>query len=342
VNAVRPALDKLGVPTMPLADEQANVPLYAHNLFRKNMYDAAKADADYRTWTTGAQQGQRYSLGAHGIDELHYSPEEQKLYAYGPLGSDSPIPDLVGTFPAREQDLPGMIGKDLSQRLLSRPLIYGPGWGDYQRQYLDNLGGISVGGQGMQNFYDKAIPKIAAREARRVGMDPKEVIGQTQLSGGTGPSRDALDNANAAALDYFTEMTHETVEPDELPAYEAQIRDGNRAIRTMAPEDAHRYLVREGIIPQDEDLLSKHQLSNVVHSMKLTPEAKQTILAKGLPFMSLPVQALQSAVHAAKMYPENVVNEQSGDEINRNIQSGGPIMNTPQAQQMLRDIKLEM
>ena len=60
LDEARDRLNRVGISRQPLAEEQKGLPMYASTLFRKNLYDAAKADADHITWTTGRQQSDRY------------------------------------------------------------------------------------------------------------------------------------------------------------------------------------------------------------------------------------------------------------------------------------------
>jgi hypothetical protein len=60
LDEARDHLNKVGLPRQPLAEEQKGLPLYGSMAFRKNLYDAAKADADHMTWTTGRQQAERF------------------------------------------------------------------------------------------------------------------------------------------------------------------------------------------------------------------------------------------------------------------------------------------
>ena len=85
-----------------------------HEFVSKNLLnDAAKGGYDNISWTTGAQQAERYDL-SKTISEIHYSGSNLKAYDH----NGRTVIEETGV---READLPEYIGKEAAEKLLQQP-----------------------------------------------------------------------------------------------------------------------------------------------------------------------------------------------------------------------------
>jgi hypothetical protein len=203
----------------PFAEEQGGIPLYAHTAFRKNLFDAAEADSDYLTWTTGKQQSDRYSGHAE---------------------------------------------------------------------------------EGMSNFYDSKMKKIAEREARRLGLDPKEVIVKVPYKEAGGFSDGTLDMADEYVIQDILEQNY-TAMRGNLEGDTEALSELDRWYESIPKTDegyrnAFRWIEEQTggeidttLHPALQTLLSSG--GDEVWAMKLSPEVRKKIREKGLPFMGVAATA---------------------------------------------------
>lgn len=203
------------VEMQPFAEEQGGIPLYAHTAFRKNLFDAAEADSDYLTWTTGQQQAERF-------------PNEKNR-------------------------------------------------------------------AGMEMFYDNKMRKIAEREARRLGLDPKEVVTKVPVGG----TRE-LDLADEYMLQDFYDQEMSRLR-DMVGDYEdsADILASEFSKTPQTPEEYRQAFKKiEELTGGSYDwgdadfILNKlAPVNEEVWAMKLSPEVRKQIREKGLPFMGVAATA---------------------------------------------------
>lgn len=126
--------------------------------------------------TPGEEQADRYSLAKH-IDDLHYSGSN--LVAYDPEGNE-----VIKRTGVRPQDLPELVGKELSEKLMAQE----------PKGTLRSLSGVDlkVGGEGMKGFYDKKVPNILNGIGKKYGV-------KTQLNGHQIETQPAKETPQIAA-----------------------------------------------------------------------------------------------------------------------------------------------
>lgn len=110
---------------------------------------AAENGYDRIAWTTGAQQARRYSLSEY-VDELILSQVDgtQRLIGKrnGEIMLDRKVPD---------SELANYVGKEVAIKLKQQGSLSG----------VD----LEVGGEGMKGFYDKIIPDVFNKHAKKYG-----------------------------------------------------------------------------------------------------------------------------------------------------------------------------
>lgn len=113
---------------------------------------------DRITWTTGAQQADRYSLSKKlsTVTALHNPDGNVRIIAEDKRGAT-----VYSSNHARDE-LPDLLGKEVSAKLLD---------GLGANHPVNKLTGLdlSVGGEGMKGFYDKILPAIAEKLAKKYG-----------------------------------------------------------------------------------------------------------------------------------------------------------------------------
>lgn len=300
------------VPETPWALEQRGVPMYARAGFSKNLYDAASdPNVTHFTWSTGNQNSDHYNLATHGVHELRYTPP---VYPNdGELKAMRPDGGLYRRFTVdAEHPLESYIGKELANRLLETDAT--GTWG----VHVLPTHSISVGGQGMRNFYDQKLPKEAAWQLRRLGMDPSvvgtvDVVGPPKVNGAefneissrfwnrrnsplyqdmtpeafSGWQSDLIDLGHK----YDPEATHGLVY-----AADAVIGDAYDAFRAN-PSHQTRTNLRDAVRQAKDAFINAIGAArDTVHGFELTPEIRQRILERGLPIMGGGGLGLMSAL----------------------------------------------
>lgn len=143
---------------------------------------AADHGFDQIAWTTGEQQADRYDL-AKQIERIEYHSDSDgsgTVIAYAPGGRDTVIRRNVEN---PEQELPDIIGKEATEKLLNAPKKRDNGIGRDTR--VLNNADLKVGGEGMRGFYDKILPAEVNKFAKKFGSK----VGSTQIE----TERDASD-----------------------------------------------------------------------------------------------------------------------------------------------------
>lgn len=159
---------KNGRPGVPDAPYIGNTDQWTQLGLKEALRHASEGGYDRLAVTPGDEQAKRYSIGSHGITGLAYHPEDQELSFLRPGSGWMVHPDNV-----QKDRLGDYVGEEVAQRLMStepHPLS-----GNHILEGEDNL---SVGGEGMRNFYDKIVPKhMAALTGQKV--EPVDIDGQT-------------------------------------------------------------------------------------------------------------------------------------------------------------------
>lgn len=131
-----------GVPDAPFKETWPDLGL------KQQVLEAANdPNAQWIGHTSGATQAARYDLSKQ-IDELHYQPEQQRLLAFD-KHADKAIDQIVPP-----EKLADYIGKEAAQKLLAQPFDT-----EYRTSHVLRGADLQVGGEGMQHFYDRLLPK---------------------------------------------------------------------------------------------------------------------------------------------------------------------------------------
>ena len=119
--------------------------------------EAALGNYDGVVFTPGQAQADRYGLEKQ-MDMLRYQPSTGLLVG---TKQNAPVIKKEGVKP---EDLHGLIGKDMTDRLLhpDNANDTGPGGAIYSLSGDD----LRVGGQGMRGYYDQIVPKSVMRLAQ--------------------------------------------------------------------------------------------------------------------------------------------------------------------------------
>lgn len=134
---------------------------------------AAEGGHDKLVWTPGAEQAARYNLARH-VREIAYNPERERLYATSHTG------EPVGpNHRVSQNELAGHVGKDVAKALLARePNNIG----------MHTLRGddLSIGGQGMLEYYDRIVPSRLQKILKKVGHNAQIDMHSHELPQGAG------------------------------------------------------------------------------------------------------------------------------------------------------------
>lgn len=175
--------DVKGVPDAPLKNTEE----WAMLGFKHALREAIDTGKDKVTWTTGEQQAERYDLSKQVQSikaEKVTGPdgsEKYSLVARYPEGGIVPGFDKLLT----ADELSGAIGKDLADKIVQ------------QSEPEHTYAGVDlkVGGEGMNGFYDKILPKAVAKYIKQWGGK----VGESALNGG-GDSLDRFDPEKARVV----------------------------------------------------------------------------------------------------------------------------------------------
>ena len=143
-------MSKYGIPDAPFKKNW-------HELALKRMIQhAAENGYDQIAITPGAEQAKRFGLSQH-VKALAYNPDTKYFVAQPhPGGRTTTETDMT------PEKLPGMIGKEATQKLLSSPRNE---HGAHTLQGQD----LEVGGEGMKGFYDKMVPTFLNQFGKKYG-----------------------------------------------------------------------------------------------------------------------------------------------------------------------------
>ena len=147
-----------GRPDMPPVGPYVQNTQHWTDLALKNVLrEAAMGNYDGVVFTPGQAQADRYGLEKH-VDHLHYHPDTSTLT--GNRGG-SRVFSRPNVSP---EDLPSLIGKEVSERLLSPENTGNAGT---PKQFHELRGDdLKVGGGGMKGYYDQIVPKSITRLAQ--------------------------------------------------------------------------------------------------------------------------------------------------------------------------------
>ncbi len=170
---------------------------------------AAENGYERIAWTTGKQQADRYKLSSivqrieWGKLETEISPEDEVTLSIMPIGGDQPAfyedfgkrlglhweddPDAGPLFFVKAKQLPEVIGKEMTQKILESKETEGSFEGDE----------LVVGGHGMGGFYDKIIPEYLNKFGKKWGAKVEDIqIGFGENYEALGPNGEGLGQRN--------------------------------------------------------------------------------------------------------------------------------------------------
>ena len=155
-----------------------------HELAMKRMLRyAAENGYDYVAWTTGAQQAERYNIGAV-VDNINagISVMGDRLTDINYRGSNAPtrishtddgsIISISGNNSenfAGAKNISDIVGKELSIKILSQT----EKGSDKRVEYRDL--DLSVGGEGMKGFYDRMLPSFVSKYTKKWGAKVQDI-----------------------------------------------------------------------------------------------------------------------------------------------------------------------
>jgi hypothetical protein len=139
--------DKGEIPTAPfVTDTNSWVKLGLKTAIK----EAVNQGADKIAWTTGEQQNSRYNLSKQ-VDQLEVSNQGEGIgyKVVGMKGGETLMTKL-----ATAQELPDIIGKELSQKIIDSKI-------PFQKTKIFSGVDLKLGGTGMKGFYDGIVPSVA-------------------------------------------------------------------------------------------------------------------------------------------------------------------------------------
>ena len=152
---------------------------------KRGVLEAVEGGYDKLALTTGRQQAERYDLSKQ-INEVRLGGNEQRGFTVSAFDkNDKPvIMESIDTL----DELPGLIGKDAAKEIVDRPVtkITSPD-GDYEESRILAGQDLSIGGEGMKQFYDRTLPNTLGKLVKQDGVK----VGKSELP------RDSFEQDNA-------------------------------------------------------------------------------------------------------------------------------------------------
>ena len=247
---------RLGVPDAPFKKTW-------HEFVSKNLLnEAARGGYDNVSWTTGAQQGERYPQLIDHVNnvEWHIMKNGQKSVLLDLKKGGESILDLDssgniirGNFSGK--NLSEVIGKEQAEKIISA-----------DKGFLEG-NDLIVGAEGMKGFYDKMIPDYMAKLGKRFGVKPEKTI----LQAGK-PQAEAYLQADPTNKDVWHVYTRSTQNSGSIP----QKLPGRFLSKREAQDEAN--LINAAV---------EGGTKKTVWTMKITPEMRDSLLKEGLPLFSV-------------------------------------------------------
>jgi len=129
---------------------------------KRALLEAAKGGYKKLIWTPGNEQAERYDL-SNQVKHIMWSPDNKILSALTHDGSEA-----VGE-KVEKEDLHKYIGKEAAKRLLDQEPEIAGNMATHHLRGQD----ISVGGEGMKNFYDRFVPNRLQKLVSKLDPDAK-------------------------------------------------------------------------------------------------------------------------------------------------------------------------
>ena len=138
--------------------------------FRRALQDAAERGMDRVAWVSGEQAADLYDLRKQ-VSRIEWHEESGGLQAFGLEGEH-----VLSERNVSADKLADFIGKGPAQRLIDatpeRPRDGGPSMPAWRFIEGDDL---AVGGAGMEQFYNRIVPNVVKKEAKRLGVQIEPV-----------------------------------------------------------------------------------------------------------------------------------------------------------------------
>lgn len=151
--------NRSGVPDAPFKKTWPDLTM------KQALRDAVENGKDRLSWTPGDAQAKRYDLSQQ-VDSVHYNPDTQRLVAKrgnaNVIDQNSVPPDKLADY----------VGKDVARKIMGEePNVNG----------LRSLrgDGLKVGGEGMNEFYDKMLPKAVEKLGKAYGVKVQRGVDTT-------------------------------------------------------------------------------------------------------------------------------------------------------------------
>lgn len=180
----------------------------AKTFTKSDVIDAVDAGHGKIGWTTGAQQADRYDL-RKVIASVEYEPKRGHLRAVDHDGNS--VVNKLSVSPDHLQDY---VGGLLATKINAMEPTYGNG-----TRVLSGLD-LSVGGEGMNTFYDKIMPNVVKDTFKKLGLpEPKITQSEVKLpEGARSASQDRPYSNKVWSVDIPPEL-HEKVKTSGMPLY---------------------------------------------------------------------------------------------------------------------------
>ena len=240
---------RTGVPDAPFKTDDKSS--WYNLAMKRGLLEAAEGDYDKLAFTTGRQQADRYDLSKQ-INEVRLGGNERDGFTVSAFDKNN-TPVIMESIESLDE-LPNLIGKDAAKSLVDQPLT------DTVSGSARVLAGqdLSVGGEGMKQFYDRTLPntlnKLVKQDGQKVGTSflPREL---QSMEG---------------------EFNYEGFTPDEVLDIRNLQAGRNYPMVDHTPEQAQRL----------ENLLAREiPEGDTVHSIDITPEMRDRV-KKGLPLFA--------------------------------------------------------
>ena len=218
---------------------------------KRGLLEAVEGGYDKLALTTGRQQADRYDLSKQ-INEVRLDGDEVIGFTVSAFDkNDNPV--IMESIDSLDK-LPNLIGKDAAKSLVDQPLT------DTSFGSARILAGqdLSVGGEGMKQFYDRTLPnalgKLVKQDGQKVGTSflPREL--------------QSMDG----------EFNYEGYTVDEVSDIRNLLAGRNDPMVNHTPEQTQRL----------KNLLAKEiPEGDSVHSIDITPKMRERV-KKGLPMFA--------------------------------------------------------
>jgi len=157
-----------GVPDAPFKTDDKSS--WYNLALKRGLLEAVEGGYDKLALTTGRQQADRYDLSKQ-INEVRLGGNEQSGFTVSAFdNNDNPV--IMQSIDSLDA-LPNLIGKDAAKSLVDQPLT------DTTSGSARILAGqdLSVGGEGMKQFYDRTLPNALGKLVKQDGVK----VGESEL-----------------------------------------------------------------------------------------------------------------------------------------------------------------